>query len=197
MIGRPRKSPKVNGPLNKQIQNRMKSLGITEWREFARRFHIGESTLHSVLAGRQSPTGSWIKPSIETLSNLAVALEMPVHEVLYALMPELPGASDFTANSEQVTASEIKPFNGYFNDLIDATMTRLGIKKLDEFAVQAGIARGTLYHLIRGRISPAGTAVKPSIDTLLALSRITRTPIAELIQRLVPDEEVITEIKAG
>jgi repressor LexA len=95
MVGRPRKNTKINGPLNAQIKQRMKVLGITEWREFARRFHIGETTLHSILAGRQSETGRWIKPSVDTLTNLAIALELPVHEVLYALIPDAPGATDF------------------------------------------------------------------------------------------------------
>ncbi len=66
-------------------------------------------------------------------------------------------------------------------------MQARGIETLEEFSRVSGISRGTLYHLVRGRVSPKGTWVKPSIDTLLALAAVLNRPIQDFIFRLEPD----------
>ncbi|KIQ55897.1 hypothetical protein SY28_01125 [Meiothermus taiwanensis] len=85
------------------------------------------------------------------------------------------------------------PLRGPFNDWILETMKRRGINTLEEFAKQSGISRGTLYHLVRGRVSPKGTWVKPSVDTLLVLARFLERPIQDLIFRLEPDAPGVSE----
>ncbi|NJK46501.1 MAG: hypothetical protein HC933_21650 [Pleurocapsa sp. SU_196_0] len=98
--GRPRRSPKINGPLNTEILERMRQLDIRTWQEFADHFDIGRSTLHNVMTGRQSDTtDKWISPSPTTLNRLAVALNLPAHEIYYRLFPNAPGADTFTPST--------------------------------------------------------------------------------------------------
>ncbi len=44
------------------------------------------------MRGCESKAGAWVKPSIDTLVNLATALDTPVHELLYIPIPDAPGA---------------------------------------------------------------------------------------------------------
>lgn len=76
---------------------------------------------------------------------------------------------------------------GPFNDLIFKKMREMGVESLEEFARRIGMSRGTLYYLVRGRQTKAGTWVKPSIDTIVALARALDVPTHELLYRLEPD----------
>lgn len=80
-----------------------------------------------------------------------------------------------------------KPLNGPFNDLISKRMRELGVDRLEDFAEAVDMPRATLYTLARGRVSPNGTFVKPSVDTLVALSKALQRPLHELIYILEPD----------
>ncbi|WP_167764543.1 helix-turn-helix domain-containing protein [Thermus tengchongensis] len=66
-------------------------------------------------------------------------------------------------------------------------MREMGVESLEEFARRIGMSRGTLYYLVRGRQTKAGTWVKPSIDTIVALARALDVPTHELLYRLEPD----------
>ncbi|MDX2008252.1 MAG: LexA family transcriptional regulator [Meiothermus sp.] len=92
-------------------------------------------------------------------------------------------------NALQLILAKRKPadLNGPFNDWIYEAMQLQGIESLEEFSRRSGISRGTIYHLVRGRVSPKGTWVKPSIDTLVALAIFLNRPIQELIFRLEPN----------
>jgi repressor LexA len=74
-----------------------------------------------------------------------------------------------------------------FRGLIAKRMEQLGVRTVEEFGERFGITRGTMYTLYSGRISSYGTLVKPSVETLVALSRALQTPIHELIYLLGPN----------
>jgi repressor LexA len=77
--------------------------------------------------------------------------------------------------------------NGPFNPLIIKRMRELNIATVEDFARFAKIPRTTVNGLLRGRISPNGTWIKPSIDTLIALARALNRPTHELLYLLEPD----------
>lgn len=76
---------------------------------------------------------------------------------------------------------------GPFNDLIFKKMREMGVESLEEFSRRIGVSRGTLYYLVRGRQTKAGTWVKPSVDTLVALAKALGVPTHELLYRLEPE----------
>lgn len=82
----------LEGPFNDWIAERMDELGIRSVEEFARYAKIGRATMHNVIRGRVSPKGTWVKPSIETLEALAIALNRPIQELIFRLMPNAPGS---------------------------------------------------------------------------------------------------------
>lgn len=88
----------LEGPFNDWIAARMDELGIQSIEEFARYAKIGRATMHNVIRGRVSPKGTWIKPSIETLEALAIALNRPIQDLIFRLMPNAPG-SELAATS--------------------------------------------------------------------------------------------------
>ena len=111
---------KVRGPLNGLIAERMRQLGIDTIREFADYAEVSRSSFYDLVRGRTTPSGAWIKPSLDTLAKLAIALNRPVHELLYMVDPEAPGAGAVVdarqvpvyvagcagAGTEQLVASE-------------------------------------------------------------------------------------------
>lgn len=82
----------LEGPFNDWIAARMDELGIQSVEEFARRAGIARATMHNVIRGRVSPKGTWVKPSIETLELLAIALNRPIQDLIFRLMPNAPGS---------------------------------------------------------------------------------------------------------
>ncbi len=72
----------------------MIQLGMSKLEEFAKYVGVTHPTIHQMVMGRLTVSGSWVKPSIETLVKLAVALDKPLHELVYRLEPEAPGATD-------------------------------------------------------------------------------------------------------
>jgi repressor LexA len=82
-------------------------------------------------------------------------------------------------------------FYGPFSDLIRAKMEQLGMKKPEEFAAYAGIARSVVYSLMAGRQSASGNWVKPSLETLVSLSKALDLPLVDLLERLYGEDEVL------
>ena len=78
----------------KLITKRMAELRIKNLQEFADRFGIGRSTLYDLVRGRSPSHKTWGKPSLDTLVQLANALEKPLHELIYLIEPEAPGANE-------------------------------------------------------------------------------------------------------
>lgn len=97
---------KLRGPFNKLIAQAMRRDGIGEVTKWADHWKIGRTTIYTLLRGRETKTGGWVKPSIDTLVTLSHALRVPTHELLYMLEPEAPGAESVAAletrNSELV-----------------------------------------------------------------------------------------------
>ncbi|RYM38918.1 LexA family transcriptional regulator [Meiothermus sp. PNK-Is4] len=94
-----RKLP-LEGPFNDWIAERMDELGIQSVEEFARYAKIGRATMHNVIRGRVSPKGTWVKPSIETLELLAIALNRPIQDLIFRLMPNAPGSELMTTRAQ-------------------------------------------------------------------------------------------------
>jgi repressor LexA len=71
----------------------MRELEIKNLAEFAKHFGIGRSTLYELVRGRSpSAPSAWKTPTLETLILLAKALEKPLHEIIYLIEPNAPGA---------------------------------------------------------------------------------------------------------
>ena len=91
-------------------------------------------------------------------------------------------------------SSKYAPFRG----LIAKRMDELNLRTVEDFGEKFGINRGTIYTLYSGRISSHGSPVKPSVETLLTLSRALQKPLYELIYLLGPDaigEENFDDLK--
>lgn len=98
-----------SGPFGEQIAARMRELGMERLEAFAEHAKLGATTVYNLVYGRISPTGEPVKPSIDTLARLAIALDAPLHELVYQLVPEaIPRrAADTTAH--HATRIEILP----------------------------------------------------------------------------------------
>lgn len=77
---------------------------ITPWIDF---HGIGRSTFYSLMRGRETKSGTWTKPSLDTLIALANALQVPLHELIYIIVPEAPGAS--TLNGPTTLPDVMRP----------------------------------------------------------------------------------------
>lgn len=92
---------KLKGPFNERIAKRMAELGMQRLEEFADHFGLGRTTVYTLVLGRVSPRGTWVKPSIDTLVKLAGALEVPLHILVYELEPNAPGAGEASREQPQ------------------------------------------------------------------------------------------------
>lgn len=79
----------LGGPFNKEIRARMEELGIKTTEQFADHFGIGRSTMYSLLVGRKSPAGTWIKPSLDTTVALSRALELSPNTIIKRLYSDI------------------------------------------------------------------------------------------------------------
>ena len=83
----------ARGPLNRLIGRRMRELGIKNIEEFARHAGVSRSNLYELIRGRSpSAPSAWKTPSLDTLIPLAKALDKPLHEIIYIVVPDAPGA---------------------------------------------------------------------------------------------------------
>lgn len=84
---------------------------------------------------------------------------------------------------------EPKALEGPFAEEILAAMRRLGMRRLEEFADAFGIGRTTVYNLVLGR-KIGDKWVKPSLDTIVRLSRALDIPVESLVAKLYEDEQL-------
>lgn len=84
--------------------------------------------------------------------------------------------------------SQQKHLEGPFADEILAAMRRLGMKRLEEFADTFGLGRTTVYNLVLGR-KIGDKWVKPSLDTIVRLSKALGIPLESLIAKLYEEDE--------
>jgi repressor LexA len=101
-LGRPRKYPELKGPFNDLIVTRMKELKIDKIDDFAKHSNISRTVMHTLIRGRLSENGTWVKPSVDTIFLLAKALKTPAHELLYKLDPELKESDQIQITPEVV-----------------------------------------------------------------------------------------------
>src|SRR5690625_3352740 len=93
--------------LKELIELRMQQLGIDSYQDFADHFGIGRSTLYELLRGRTRTRGALVLPRAETMIALARALDKPLHEVLYDLLPDAPGADQIQSLAREADAHHI------------------------------------------------------------------------------------------
>lgn len=83
---------RLRGPLNNLIAARMQALGLPTVKQFADYAEVGRTSIYELVRGRTTTNRAWTNPSIDTLIKLAVALDVPTHELLYLIDPSAPGA---------------------------------------------------------------------------------------------------------
>jgi|GEM_PF-1038420 repressor LexA len=74
------------------IRDKMEREGLETITDFADKYELGRSTLYELVRGRSRTRGAWVHPSLQTTIALARALERPLHEIIYLLEPNAPGA---------------------------------------------------------------------------------------------------------
>lgn len=82
---------------------------------------------------------------------------------------------------------QLKDLRGPLTAYVVNAMRRDNIPTVKEWAAHHGLARPTLYALLRGRATATGVLVKPSLDFLKAFSDAVRAPLHELLYILEPD----------
>lgn len=90
--------------LKELIDERMKELGFLRYEEFADHYGIGRSTIYELLRGRTRSRGAYVLPRSQTMILLAVALDKPLHEIVYLLLPDAPGAEQLEQLTQGNTA---------------------------------------------------------------------------------------------
>ncbi len=84
----------------------MRELGIENITQFARHFGLGKSTLYELVRGRpESAPHAWKVPSLAFLMQLAEALEVPTHELVYLVEPDAPGADTLRPTQVRVSVA--------------------------------------------------------------------------------------------
>lgn len=53
---------------------------------------LARSTFYSLVRGRETATGRWTTPRLDTIAEIAEALYVPLHDLVYILLPDAPGA---------------------------------------------------------------------------------------------------------
>jgi transcriptional regulator with XRE-family HTH domain len=102
-----RKKSNWNGPFGKQIEALMRELDIERLEDFAELAELGATTVYNLVHGRTTPTGETVTPSIDTPVKLAVALDAPLHDLLYQLVPEAVPRETEETSAHQATRIEI------------------------------------------------------------------------------------------
>jgi len=81
------------GPLNGLIADQMRKRDLRNVDEFATYAGLSKAAVYNVLNGRMS-NGKVVKPQLETLERLAQALDRPLHDLVYMISPDAPGAHE-------------------------------------------------------------------------------------------------------
>jgi repressor LexA len=101
---------RVRDPFHALIVQSMRRHGFREITKWADHFRIGRTTLYNLLHGRETGSGTWVTPSLETLVKLARAFDKPLHELVYMVQPDAPGAElKSTGTTAPLVESEPPP----------------------------------------------------------------------------------------
>jgi repressor LexA len=75
---------RLEGPFAEEILAAMKRLGMRRLEEFADAFGLGRTTVYNLVLGRKVGN-KWIKPSLDTVVRLSLALNIPVEDLIAKL----------------------------------------------------------------------------------------------------------------
>jgi transcriptional regulator with XRE-family HTH domain len=101
---------KFNGVFNDLIEVKMETLGIQSLEDFARYADVERSTMFDLMAGRKTQTGGFVKPTVDDLFKLEVALGVSANVLLERLRD----------NNEATKALDYADFVGSHPQGIDA-----------------------------------------------------------------------------
>lgn len=97
----------LRSPFNDFIFRRMRDIKVETLKELADRSGVGRQTLYDALRGRAPSHKNWGKPGLDTLVKLAIALKAPLHELVYLVEPDAPGAELMRSQSSGAQVREL------------------------------------------------------------------------------------------
>lgn len=183
----------ARGPLNALIVRAMRRDGIREITKWADHHGIGRTTLYSVLRGRETASRKWVKPSVDTLIRLAAALDVPLHELIYLVAPDAPGANA----KQRVTAGYLQAF-GVERIPIEALSQAQSAGTAPRFAyAEPDLSRGRDLRAFRmqGDSMAAGRTPIHDDDVVLVDVRDKGSDAATVIARLLDGRYVCKVLK--
>ncbi|WP_243092576.1 LexA family protein [Thermus hydrothermalis] len=179
-------SSELKGPFNDLIFKKMREMGVQSLEEFARRTGISRGTLYYLVKGRQTATGTWVKPSVDTIIALAKVLDVPAHELLYRLDPDAPGS--------EVRTEKHVPILGY----VGGGPSQM--EAIEERTVPVRV-KGNAAHLVafkvRGNSMCAGRRPICDGDVVIVNTQDKGHPGAIVVARLENGEYVVKLVKNG
>lgn len=183
-MGRTRTKEALEGPFAKEIIKKMKEMGFRKLEEFADYYNIGRTTVYSLVIGRKIGD-KYIKPSLDTLTKLSLALEIPVEQLIERLYPE----------GSFLTKKEVGvPIIGY----VGGGPSQL--EEIEERTVPVR-AKGNARHLVafkvRGNSMCAGKRPICDGDIVIVNTEDKGHPGAIVVARLENGEYVVKLLKNG
>ncbi len=187
---RPTEAAQLRGPLNGLIAERMRKLRLNSVKDFAEYAGVGRTSIHDLVRGRSTANGTWTKPSLETLTKLASALEKPAHELMYMIDPEIYGADLLPA---------VQQLSVYVAGRVGAGPEQLDPLADEEVFVENSFAEGRdlVAYRVRGE-SMAGGRHPIYNDDVVIVDRNTEGQInMPVVARLREDGYVVKRLRAG
>lgn len=183
-MGRTRTKEALEGPFAKEIIKKMKEMGFRKLEEFADYYNIGRTTVYSLVIGRKIGD-KYIKPSLDTLTKLSLALEIPVEQLIERLYPE----------GSFLTKKEVGvPIIGY----VGGGPSQL--EEIEERTVPVRV-KGDARHLaafkVRGNSMCAGKRPICHGDVIIVNTEDKGHPGAIVVARLENGEYVVKLLKNG
>lgn len=183
-MGRTRTKEALEGPFAKEIIKKMKEMGFRKLEEFADYYNIGRTTVYSLVIGRKIGD-KYIKPSLDTLTKLSLALEIPVEQLIERLYPE----------GSFLTKKEVGvPIIGY----VGGGPSQL--EEIEERTVPVRV-KGDARHLaafkVRGNSMCAGKRPICDGDIVIVNTEDKGHPGAIVVARLENGEYVVKLLKNG
>lgn len=181
-----------NGQFNDMISAKMKELGMTKLEQFAVYSDIPHSTLYNLVAGRLTPAGNPVQPSLQTLTLLAKALDQPLWRLVYMLQPDAPGAEDL-----EVYPPDFRRFRVKVAGWVGAGPQQLEEINGTSIAVEDEFARGKDLQAFRVRGDSMAAGRRPIYDGDIVLVN-TKDPgynTAAVVARLIDGRYVCKMLK--
>lgn len=183
-MGRTRTKEALEGPFAKEIIKKMKEMGFRKLEEFADYYNIGRTTVYSLVIGRKIGD-KYIKPSLDTLTKLSLALEIPVEQLIERLYPE----------GSFLTKKEVGvPIIGY----VGGGPSQL--EEIEEHTVPVRV-KGDSRHLaafkVRGNSMCAGRRPICDGDIIIVNTEDKGHPGAIVVARLENGEYVVKLLRHG